>query len=622
MANDLIVISEYGSIEEHRDGFYSDSGQELPRKSFENLWEFSHADSTLFPDIDKIFNKTISRGRRRIQAKNYVGTIQTSDGTIIEILPKIYRSSGQEETDKKTCRHVFLKMLSALKSKNAATFQEAGLFTLTDFPILEVYISNYISEAELLFQEGLGRNYISSEGNKRYLKGKLILHEHIRKNSIDQSRFYIKYTGYEEKIPQNKIVVSTLYRLQKITTSTKNAARINMLLDLLAEIPPSSDILVDLKIAKNADRTMDRYKKIIGWSEAILLGEGFTTFSGKCINQALLFPAEKLFEDFVAKLFKDFFHRTTKDYEVHTQYAGYYLVDKQGNRGRFRLKPDIYIDAPQTERPFRTYQSIIIDTKWKSLNQEQPEKNYLIDIKDMYQLFAYGKKYSAHQQSEVHIPAIPKLVLIYPCSSKFHVPLEDYVFDHVEHSYGLRLQVEPFDLTSNYSGYMNQIAEILDRAYKEILLIGCYRNESHLAWIIHNHLYNVRINNQNSSRLGAIGISDIGLKPSKLLLYNINNLNEFRWYDLEKGNCKIVTKDEMKSRNYPFNILSKTSGDADRYILYKIIAEDSTIPKIFKPVDLVIRATGYNLLNGQTPRDINYSAGTPIYIDRYTELLD
>lgn len=622
MADKLIVISEYGSIEERRDGYYSDNGQELPRKSFENLWEFSHADNTLFPDIDKIFSKTISRGRRRIQAKNHVGTIQTADGTIIEILPKIYRSSGREETDKNICRQVFLKMLSALKSKHAATFQETGLFTLTDFPILEVYISNYIYEAELLFQEGLGRNYVSSEGNKRYLKGKLILHEHIRKNSLDQSRFYIKYTNYEEKIAQNRIVVSTLNRLQKITTSTKNAARINMLLDLLAEIPPSSDIPGDLNIAKNADRMMDRYKKIIGWSEAILLGEGFTTFSGKCINQALLFPAEKLFEDFVAKLFKDFFHQRTKDYEVHTQHAAYYLVDKQGNRGRFRLKPDIFIDAPQTEYPFKTYQSIIIDTKWKNLNQDQPEKNYLIDIKDMYQLFAYGKKYSAHHQSEVHIPAIPKLVLIYPCSSKFHVPLEDYVFDNVEHSYGLRLQVEPFDLTTSHVSYMNQISEILDRAYKEVLLIGCYRNEAHLAWITHNNLYNVRLNDQKSSRPGAVRISDSTLKPSKLLLYNINNLNEFHWYDLEKANYSIATKDEMKSKNYPFNIFSKTTGDDDRYILYKIIAEDLTIPKTFKPVDLVIRATGYNLLNGQTPRDINYSAGTPIYIDRYTELLD
>ena len=593
MADRLIVISEYGSIEEHRNGFYTDSGQELSRKSFENLWEFSHTDNTLIHDIDKVFTKTIRGGRRRIQAKNYVGTIQASDGTIIEILPKIYKSSGQEETDKKICRKIFLKMLSTLRSKNAATFQETGLFTLPDFPILEIYVNNYISEVEQLFQEGLGKNYISVEGNNKYLKGRLLLHNHMRKNSLDQSRFYIKYNSYKENIPQNKLIVSTLNRLQKITTSTKNEARINMLLDMLADIPPSSDIQGDLNTAKNADRMMDKYKKVVDWSETILLGKGFTTFSGDCINQALLFPAEKLFEDFIAKLFKDYFK--ANDYEVHIQHAAYYLVDKQGKDGRFRLRPDIFIETPQTEHPFQTYQSIIIDTKWKNLDQEQPKKNYLIDIKDMYQLFAYGKKYSAHHKSEVHIPAIPKLVLLYPCSSKFHSHLEDYVFDNIEHNYGLRLQVEPFDLTSDHSGYRKQIEEILDRAYKEVLLIGCYRNETHLAWIKHNHRYNVRLKGSNSSRPGTIGHSNITLKPSKLLLYNINNINEFQWYDLEKGTYEIATKDIMKSKNYPFNLLSKTAGDDDKYILYKIVAEDSSNPKTFKPDDLVIKATGYNL---------------------------
>ena len=143
MAEKLIVISEYGSIEEHGDGFFADGGQELSRKSFENLWAFSHSDSRTFPDIDKVFKKTIRGSKRRIQACNYVGTVQTTDGTIIEILPKIYRHSGPEETDRNPCRLIFLQMLSALRGSDAVTIHDTALLPRENFPILEVYIRTY-----------------------------------------------------------------------------------------------------------------------------------------------------------------------------------------------------------------------------------------------------------------------------------------------------------------------------------------------------------------------------------------------------------------------------------------------------------------------------------------------
>ena len=129
MAEKFIVISEYGSIEESGDGFFADGGQELSRKSFENLWAFSHSDSRTFPDIDKVFKKTIRGSKRRIQACNYVGTVQRN-----------------------TCRRIFLKMLSALRGIDAVTFQDTGLLTRKNFPILEVYISNYLNEAEQIYQ--------------------------------------------------------------------------------------------------------------------------------------------------------------------------------------------------------------------------------------------------------------------------------------------------------------------------------------------------------------------------------------------------------------------------------------------------------------------------------------
>lgn len=617
MAAKLIVISEYGSIEEHVDGFFADGGQELSRKSFESLWAFSHSDTRSFPDIDKVFKNTIRNNRRRIQACNYVGAVQTNDGTIIEILPKIYRHSGQEETDKNTCRRIFLKMLSALRSNYAITFQDVSLQTRKDFPILEVYIGNYLNEAEQLYQTGLGKNYILTEGNKRYLKGRLLVSEHIRRNSLDQSHFYVRHHIYDEQIPQNKLIVSTLKRLQHLTTSTKNSARINMLLDLLSDIPASSDIYGDLHASLNADRMMDKYTKIIGWSETILLGKGFTTFSGNCINQALLFPAEKLFESFVAKLFKDYFRTRADEFKVYTQHTAHYLVDRQGSGQRFQLRPDIFIEAGVKTDPFRTYQSLIIDTKWKNLNQEKPDSNYLIEIKDMYQLFAYGRKYENGP-----FPAVPKLVLLYPFSQKFNKPLDDYIFDKIAGKYNLRLQVEPFDLTTDHNGYMEQISSILSRAYKEILLIGCYRDSMHFEWIQQHHLYNVRLQDGSNPRPGAISPTDLALHASKLLLYDINHTDSYIWYDI-MGTPETTDRNTLQSKSYPFNPLSTTSAPLDKYLCYHI--KEATPPDTtISPVEFVQRATGYDLINGsKLPIDLfKFIPGTPIYIDSYTDLLD
>lgn len=624
MAKKLIVISEYGSIEERGDGCFTDSGQELSRKSFENLWAFSHSDSRAFPDIDKVFKKTIRGSKRRIQACNYVGTVQTTDGTIIEILPKIYRHSGQEETDRNTCRRIFLKMLSALRGIDAVTFQDTGLLTRKNFPILEVYISNYLNEAEQIYQTGLGKSYILTEGNERYLKGRLLVSEHIRRNSIDQSRFYVRHHIYDEQIPQNKIIVSTLKRLQSITTSTRNSARINMLLDLLSDIPASSDIHGDLYRSLNADRMMDKYTRIIRWSETILLGRGFTTFSGNCINQALLFPAEKLFESFVAKLFKDYFRTRVDEFKVHTQHTAHYLVDRQGSGRRFQLRPDIFIEAGVRTDPFRTYQSIIIDTKWKNLNQEKPDSNYLIEIKDMYQLFAYGRKYEKGPDPDkaVTFPAIPKLVLLYPFSQKFNKPLDDYIFDKTAGKYNLRLQVEPFDLTSDHNGYMEQISRILSRAYREILLVGCYRSSSHLEWILQHRLYNVRLQDGPNRRPGAISPTDQTLHASKLLLYDINNTDKYTWYDIT-GTPKIMDRNALHSISYPFDPQSSTSTPQDKYLVYTIKEISAPEPSV-TPAELVQRAVGYDLIDGtKLPSgSFNFIQGTPIYVDSYTDLLD
>ena len=123
---------------------------------------------------------------------------------------------------------------------------------------------------------------------------------------------------------------------------------------------------------------------LMRWSRVFLLNKSFTTFSGGHDARALLFPMEKVFESYVAQQLK----RVLVDlnWEISTQDKGYYLFDSPR---QFALRPDIVITRGDGSR-------IILDTKWKSLS-DKPGINYGISQTDMYQMYAYAKKYKTSE---------------------------------------------------------------------------------------------------------------------------------------------------------------------------------------------------------------------------------
>lgn len=448
-----IVTYEFGTLyiedQPHKEG-----DTPLSATTFDNLWNFILSNRT-DSESDVIMSVHARGGRRYIKTGRFVGTIQTKDGQLIEVLPKIYKKSGQQEENKDVCRKVFLNMLKHFTDAKAKSFQNASLSTKKGFPILEVYISNYISAVEQLLVGGLKKNYTLVAENQKFLKGKLNISQHITKNVTNKARFAIQYNKYIEDIPQNRILVSTLNKLMNDSHSNINKARISALLTILADIPTSTNVDADLKLATTSNRLFASYEMLMKWSSQFLLNRGFTTFSGNCVNQSLLFQAERLFEEFIAYLFKK--HAPTYNHKANAQHNKYFLVDRHNNKGMFRLRPDIVVES---EENTSNYNCIIIDTKWKAIDETRPDNNYLIDMKDMYQLYAYGQKYKLGQSQEYGVDVIPKLVLIYPYSEKFTQSLPDFVYEEIKEEFGLKLSIVPFDLSDNKS-YEQQIHDII-----------------------------------------------------------------------------------------------------------------------------------------------------------------
>lgn len=132
------------------------------------------------------------------------------------------------------------------------------------------------------------------------------------------------------------------------------------------------------------DRNTKDYDMLIRWSKVFLMNKSFTTFSESTSARALLFPMEKVFESYVAQQLKH--ELANLDWEVSSQDKGYYLFDSPR---QFALRPDIVITKEDGTRA-------ILDTKWKSLF-DNPRKNYGISQSDMYQMYAYSKKYGTSE---------------------------------------------------------------------------------------------------------------------------------------------------------------------------------------------------------------------------------
>ena len=589
-----VVIHEFGILSNAKKPTVN-LGEEaqLSEQSFENLWNFI-LENKGGDDADEVMSVHVKGGRLYIKTGRYMGTVQTKDGQVIEILPKIYKSGDRAEEHIALCRRVFLRMLSCFQQSQAKSFQEAALSTKENFPILEAYISHYLSEVERLLMVGLKKNYFQVEENQKFLKGRLLINKQISKNCVDKTRFAVRYSKYIDDIPQNRIIVSTLYKLSKTSQSSVNVSRSYSLLSAFSDIPPSSNVESDLLFSLRSNRLFSNYENLLQWSSQFLLNKGFTTFSGNHVNQSLLFSAEKLFESFIAHLFKKY----AKDYAVSSQHSKYFLVDKYGDteHGKFRLRPDIVVESKDSKN-FADYDTIIIDTKWKNLDSSAPDKNYLIDIKDMYQLYAYGQKY--HLGDSYFLDIIPKLVLVYPYTEKFQTELKSFVYEEVKAKYGLKLVVYPFNLADEENdGYKRQVGEIMRLAANpekkpfpakkemqvfeketEILtddytinsddrymLVGYYRSQEHLKWILKNRLYNVRL----GDRRGALRGLELQITPSRIVLYGgSGEKNSIRIFTVNQSEVMFADKQKMEALKYP----AGNNGISDSYKLFSLAQE-------------------------------------------------
>ena len=380
----LFEVKEFDSIICNSDYKDNDSYKYLVKKQFENLEMFIHEFSGSEENADALDFMRIDYRRNvgdRITVKNYVGLIQMKDGFQVQILPKI--SFGEEEdSGNARTKRIFLRMLRSMKDFPSKTFNDASL-KVDQMNLYEIFINMYLQEVRHLVKRGIKSAYVSQEDNLRYYKGKLLVGQHLRANLVHKERFYVGYEEFLSNSPENRLVKSTLEKLQKITSSAENSKEIRQLLTAFELVESSTNYQKDFSKVV-IDRNTKDYEMLMQWSKVFLMNKSFTTFSGSTTSRALLFPMESVYESYVSQQMKKVFR--PDGWDISTQDKGHYLF--MNPRKKFALRPDIVLTKDD--------HTIILDTKWKNLINNE-KKNYGISQSDMYQMYAYSKKYKTSE---------------------------------------------------------------------------------------------------------------------------------------------------------------------------------------------------------------------------------
>ena len=382
-------------------------------------------------DHHQLFRYGFENRAEVLVCQNYVGVICLPDGDQIEILPKIHRvtSNPLDKVSIISARMNLVKMLKSTRYLPGKIASTASL-DVAKMPLLDIFIQLFLNEVSKLVKRGISRHYKHTEENLPYMKGKLLVSQQISSNLVTKHLHYMEFDELSANRAENRLIKSALlWALKRVQGETQHLCQ--ELLFHFGDIPESKAIKQDMKSWQRG-RHLSHYEPVLPWLEMIFNEHSPTSVDGNKQMLSLLFPMERVFEDYVAQKLKEQF----PEFKVKTKVRHHSLIKhtplvEKKEKSLFQLEPDLHI----------TYQNRVIigDTKWKLIDENLPNKKYNISESDIYQMLAYNQTYQKNESEAAEI------WLIYPMSEKFTKIIPDFRFDN-----GAVIKVMPFDLNSSF----------------------------------------------------------------------------------------------------------------------------------------------------------------------------
>lgn len=371
---DVVTYREYDKLVPERE--LEDTARRIVYcPFFESLCEFVLSSNR----ANRFFEYSSLPGVGRcVIPQNYVGTVRLANGIQVEILPKC---SETDELSASQARTLLIDMLNCLRDAPFRVSSTARL-AAARMNLSQVFIRMFLEEVQRLVKSGIRADYVSQRGNLNRLRGRLLPSEQLRRNMLYPERLFCAYDEYHRDCPENRLVKATLLMLRQQKGAAPLHGEMNRLLGYFGDVCASTAYAADFARMRK-DRNRREYARLMEWARVFLLGQSFTGYSGAHSALALLFPMERLFEDYVAHHIRRKF--SPLGWQVSIQETSRHLFEGEGERC-FLLKPDIVLR--------RKDRVVLMDTKWKMLSDEASH-HYGVSPVDLYQMCAYAARYKA-----------------------------------------------------------------------------------------------------------------------------------------------------------------------------------------------------------------------------------
>ena len=366
-----------------------------------------------------------------LQARSYVGVVVTPSGLVVEILPKTV--SGNDEAAREREQRVLVTMLGVLPQFSFRLFRQ-GLLATGDMPLLEVFLHCFVQEVTLLVRRGVASDYVSVEENSRFLRGRLLVAQHLRHNAAHRERFYVRHDEFLPNRPENRLIKAALLLALRLSRNAHNRRLCKLNLRAFEAVPPSTQVDADRTRCRR-DRNLRHYDTALVWCGILLDGKTPVPAAGRLKCFSVLFSMHSLFEKYVATVLRK--RLDPEGWKLRENPRDHSLVEGHNGQPLYTLKPDLIL---RREQAF-----VVADTKWKRIKKAGD-----ISRDDLLQLFAYSEKYLGAGGRGARGPCF----LIYPKTEDFQRPLPPFHFGENR----ALLHAVPFDLEMGECALMERLA--------------------------------------------------------------------------------------------------------------------------------------------------------------------